>query len=168
MSSPKWWSFCLGINASTGHEWLYRYHAHSIISAILLFPVFSSLPLSPSAVNPLRPRQNRRHFADDIFKSIFLNENVWIPIKISMKFVSKGPINKIPALVQIMAWRRPGDKPLSEPMMVSLTTHICVTRPQWVKVIPKDMGEMDICLNKTKHSKAKTCFLGCFINDLVE
>ena len=39
----------------------------------------------------------------------------------------------IPALVQIMAWRRPGDKPLSEPMMVSLLTHICVTRPQWVK-----------------------------------
>ena len=32
-----------------------------------------------------------------------------------------------------MAWRRPGDKPLSEPMMVSLLTHICVTRPQWVK-----------------------------------
>ena len=31
-----------------------------------------------------------------------------------------------------MAWRRPGDKPLSEPMMVSLPTHICVTRPQWV------------------------------------
>ena len=32
-----------------------------------------------------------------------------------------------------MAWRRPGDKPLSEPMMVRLPTHICVTRPQWVK-----------------------------------
>ena len=31
-----------------------------------------------------------------------------------------------------MAWRRPGDKPLSEPMMVKLLTHICVTRPQWV------------------------------------
>ena len=63
---------------------------------------------------------------------MFLNENVWIPIKISMKFVPKCPINNIPALVQIMAWRRPGDKPLSEPMMVSLTTHICVIRPQWV------------------------------------
>ena len=50
----------------------------------------------------------------------------------SLKFVPKGPINKIPALVQIMAWRRPGDKPLSEPMMVRLLTHICVTRPQWV------------------------------------
>ena len=86
-----------------------------------------------NSVNTLRPRQNGRHFADDIFKCIFLNENVWIPIKISMKFVPKGPINNIPALVQIMAWRRPGDKPLSEPMMASLTTHICVTRPQWVK-----------------------------------
>ena len=37
-----------------------------------------------------------------------------------------------PTLVQIMAWRRPGDKPLSEPMMIGLPTHICVTRPQWV------------------------------------
>ena len=41
-----------------------------------------------------------------------------------MKFVPKGSINNIPALVQIMAWRRSGDKPLSEPMMVSLQTHI--------------------------------------------
>ena len=32
-----------------------------------------------------------------------------------------------------MAWRRPGNKPLSEPRMISLPTHICVTRPQWVK-----------------------------------
>ena len=82
--------------------------------------------------NTLRPRQNGRHFADDIFKRIFFNENVWISIKISLKFVPKGPINKIPALVQVMAWRRSGDKPLSEPMMVSLLTHICVTQPQWV------------------------------------
>ena len=83
-------------------------------------------------VNTLRPRQNGRHFADDTFKRIFLNENVGISIKISLKFVHKGPINNIPALVQIMAWRRPGDKPLSESMMVSLLTHICVARPQWV------------------------------------
>ena len=57
-------------------------------------------------VNTLRPRQNGRHFADDIFKYNFLNENFWIPVKISLKFVPKGPINIIPALVQIMAWRR--------------------------------------------------------------
>ena len=30
-----------------------------------------------------------------------------------------------------MAWRRSGDKPLFEPMMVSLLTHISVTRPRW-------------------------------------
>ena len=83
-------------------------------------------------LNTLRPRQNGRHFTDDIFKCIFLNESVWIPIKISLKFVPRGPINNIQALVQIMAWRRPGDKPLSEAMTVSLPTHICVTRPQWV------------------------------------
>ena len=86
-----------------------------------------------SAINTLRPRENGRHFEDDIFKCIFVNENLWMPIKISLKFVPKGPINNIPALVQTMAWRRPGDKPLSEPMMVRLPTHICVTRPQWVK-----------------------------------
>ena len=72
--------------------------------------------------------KNGRRFADDIFKSILLKENVSIAIKISLKFVPKGPINNIPTLVQIMAWRRPGDKPLSEPMMVSLPKHICVTR----------------------------------------
>ena len=66
--------------------------------------------------NTLCPRQNGHHFSD-IFKCIFLNENVWISIEISLKFVHKGPITDIPALGQIMAWRRPGDKPLSEPMM---------------------------------------------------
>ena len=85
-----------------------------------------------TVINTLRPRQNGRRFADDTFRRIFLNENVGISIEISLKFVAKGPINNNPALVQIMAWRRSGDKPLSEPMVVSLLTHICVTRPQWV------------------------------------
>ena len=74
--------------------------------------------------------------ADDILKCIFLNENAWIPIMISLKFVPKDPINNIPALVQIMAWCRPGDKPLSEVMMISLLMHICVTRPQWSEGYP--------------------------------
>ena len=84
----------------------------------------------PSCVNTLRLRQNGRRIADDTFKRIFLNETIIISIKISLKFVSKGPIDNIPALVQIMAWRRLGDKPLSEPMAISLLTHICVTQPQ--------------------------------------
>ena len=78
----------------------------------------------------LRPRQNGWHCPDGIFKCMFGKENVWILIKISLKFVPKGPINNIPALFQIMAWCRSSDKPLSEPMMVSLPTHICVTLPQ--------------------------------------
>ena len=85
-------------------------------------------------INTLRPRQDGCRFPNDIFKCIFFNQNLLILIKISLKFVPKVQINNIPALVQIMAWRRPGDKPLSGPVMVSLLTHICVTRPQWVNV----------------------------------
>ena len=57
-------------------------------------------------VNTLRPRQDGRYFADDVFA------------------------DNIPALVQMMDWRRPGDKPLSDPMFVFVPTHICVTRRQ--------------------------------------
>ena len=79
-------------------------------------------------ITTLRPRQNWRHFTDDIFKCNFLNENAWILIKIPLNFVPKGLINNIPVLVQIMAWRHSGDKPLSEPMIFSLRTGPqCVT-----------------------------------------
>ena len=94
---------------------------------------YNMTAVNSTNVNTLRPRQNGRHFADDTFKRMFLNEDVRISIRNSPKFVPKGPTNNIPALVQIMAWHRPGDKPLSEPMMIRLSTHICVTRPQWVK-----------------------------------
>ena len=58
-------------------------------------------------IDSLRPRQNCRHFADDSFKCIFLNENVWIAFKISLKFIPKFRIKNIPTLVKIMAWRQP-------------------------------------------------------------
>ena len=85
--------------------------------------------------NTLTPGQHGRHFAD-IFKCMFLNENIWIPIKFHWSvFLSVWLTICSPAFVQIMAWRRSGDKPLSEPMMVSILTRICVTRPQWVKIL---------------------------------
>ena len=87
-----------------------------------------------NAFNTLRPGQNGRHFPDDIFKCLFLNENASVSIEISLKFGPKGPINNISALVQIMDWHRLSDKPLSELMMVSLLTLICVTRLQWVRI----------------------------------
>ena len=103
--------------------------------------------LSLKMFNTLRPRHSGRHFAEDPFKHIFMNENVRISISISLKFVPEGPINNIPALVQIMAWRRPGNKPLSEPMMVNLLTHICVTRPQWVNSLAS--GDMAVVCHRT-------------------
>ena len=109
--------------------WLSNYIRNNTVDAITYWCLWCLILHTSS--NTLRPRHNGRHFADDIFKWIFLNENIWIPIKISLKFVPQGSINNIPSLVQIMAWRRPGYKPLSEPMMVRLPTHICVTRPQW-------------------------------------
>ena len=101
-----------------------------------------SLP-EPILTQILRLRRNDRHFAGDIFKFMFLYENIWISIKISLKFVPKGPINNIPTLVQIMAWCRSGDKPLSEPVMESLLTHICVTPPQWVHKLHISMPRND-------------------------
>ena len=77
-------------------------------------------------INSFRPRQHGRRFADDTFKCIFLAENVIIVIETSLKFVPNDLINNIPALVEIMAWRRPGDKPLPQLMVIRLS------RPQWV------------------------------------
>ena len=59
--------------------------------------------------------------ADDLFKCIFLNENDRIQIQISLKCVARCPVDNKPALVQVMAWRRIGDKPLLELMMTQFT-----------------------------------------------
>ena len=56
--------------------------------------------------------------ADDIFKCIFLNETDKIGIHISLKLVPKSLVDNKPALVQVMAWCRTGNKPLPEPMMI--------------------------------------------------
>ena len=47
----------------------------------------------------MSPEQNGRHFADDIFRCILVNEKFSILIEISLKFVPKGPIYNSPALV---------------------------------------------------------------------
>ena len=59
--------------------------------------------------------------ADSNLKCNFLNENDRISIRISLKFVSRGPIDNKPALVQVMAWLRTGHKPLPEPMLTQFT-----------------------------------------------
>ena len=136
---------------------------------LMVWRMFGAKPV----LNTLRPRQNGRRFADDTFKRIFVNENVRISIKISLNFVPKGPINNIPALVQIMAWRRSGDKPLSESMMVSLLTHICVTRPQWVKTVltyrqpdPNGTHVSELWIIIHTHLLSIKCILKCHLQNL--
>ena len=73
------------------------------------------------AMNSSPAEQNVRHFADDSFNRISLNENVRISIQFSLKFVLKGPIEHNSALVQVMAWRQTGDEPLLEPRLTQLT-----------------------------------------------
>ena len=47
-----------------------------------------------------------------------MKENLCTLIKISLKLVPKGLIDNNPAMVQIMPWRRIGDRPFSEPMLI--------------------------------------------------
>ena len=79
----------------------------------------------PGALTLTSPGQNGHHFDrlhfQQIFESIFLNENNKILIKISLKLVPRSPIDNNPALVQVMAWHQIGAKPLSEPMMIQFT-----------------------------------------------
>ena len=88
--------------------------------------------LISSLFNALGLWQHGCHFANNVLKCILLNENVWILLNISLKFVPNNQINNIPALVHI--WLG-ANQAISnyEPMMVSLPRHICFTQPQWVK-----------------------------------
>ena len=83
-------------------------------------------------LNSFPPRSKWPPFWEKTFSNDLLEWNDRNAIQICLKLVPSGPVNNIEALIRIMAWRRPGDKPLSKPMMVSLPTHICVTWPQWV------------------------------------
>ena len=123
----------------SGRLYYHYYHISLLLShvckhGLITHGMYTSNPYHCKMINTLRLRQNCRHFADDIFKCIFLNEKAWILLMMSLKFVPQVWINSIRALVQIMARHRPGDKPLSEPMVISLPTHICVNQSQWVNI----------------------------------
>ena len=88
------------------HDYRQKYKVYNLVSTGQLVK-FNSSP----------PGQNGHRFPDDIFRCIFMNEKFCILITISLKFAPQGPINNNPALIYIMAWRRIGNKPLSEPML---------------------------------------------------
>ena len=102
--------------------WLHHWNPNQTKENFYEISIMSSYSLCkmgprPQCINTFRPTKNGRYLPDDIFKCISLKEDVWISIKISLKFVREVPIDNIPVLVQIMAWRQSGDKSLSESMM---------------------------------------------------
>ena len=94
-------------------------------------------------INTLIPRQNCRHFS---WKWKYENSDK----KFHWIFVPTSEIDIIPSLVQIMAWCWQSDKPLSELILISLLTHVCVTRPQWFKgvantLLPRPRADYSGC-----------------------
>ena len=124
-TNTVWWvtaGYCRGITdgvmpapliATDGYQEAAPWHCIWYILRIYL-----SWILKHWGRNTMAPFTRRR------FQMQSLEWQLWILIVISLKFVSHGPNNNIPALVQIMACRR-------LPMMVSLLTHKCFTRHQW-------------------------------------
>ena len=85
------------------------------------FKCMSTKQLIATINNSSSPGQNGRYFGRRQFQMHFLNENDRIPIRISLNFVPRSPIDNNPALVQVMAWRRTGAKPLPELMLTQFT-----------------------------------------------
>ena len=100
---------------------LYWYPLNSLRLLYWYPPPHSGQVTALHLINSSPPGQNGCQFADNSFKRIFTNEKFFISIRIWLKFVPKGPIDNKPALVQVMAWRLTGDKPLPEPMLTQFT-----------------------------------------------
>ena len=123
ISPGKCRSFCLGLNVLTGEQYI----------------VMTSSPILPllSTANTLKPEQYVRHFADYIFKWIFLNEYFLISSKTSLTFVSNAAINNS-FLVQIIDSHRtdakllPELKPLAWPIS---QPNMYATQPQFANYV---------------------------------
>ena len=106
------------------HRWLvFFFHKRPVTQNMYAFDdVIMSRNISDSAplgthcyhFNTSPSEQNCHHFTDDIVSCIFMDKKIRILIQISLNFVPTGPINNKPALVQVMAWHRTGDRPLFE------------------------------------------------------
>ena len=87
---------------------------------------------------------SRRHFSN----YIFLNVNVWISIAISLKFGPKGPIDKKPAWFKWWLGAEQVTSHYLNQWWLSLLTHICITRPQWVNRISNHW-----CMTLSTHAR---------------
>ena len=118
------------------HQCIIRLLSTKKFSCIeICFCVFIEISLASHYIHGLTYwcRDKMATISQTTLSNVFLWMKLRILITISLKFVAKDSINNTLSLVQIMAWRRPGDKPLSVPLMARLLMHICFSRPQWVK-----------------------------------
>ena len=160
MDAFLWLSFHTAVRANKNNQvdrWTDKYYSITPAQSC----VMSQHTDAETTWPPFSRRHSQMHFLEWKY--------IWISLTISLKIVPNGPINNILALVQIMAWRRPGDKPLSEPMMDRLPTHICVTRPQWVNKFIHRWNNNYITEKKKKLKKKKinwNIYWACHTQDL--
>ena len=109
---------------------------------------YSDIAWTPWYLNMLRLGQNGHHFADDTFKRIFLNENAKIWIKISLKFVPKGPSNNIPALVHLMAWRRLGENGMTRAFHIILHCSTKISLNYIYNLLKRELQKSPKCTSK--------------------
>ena len=100
-------------------KFVIRFGAHKLRLGFMLPLAHIYYRDQDECINTFRPRQNGQHFKDDILDAFSWMKS--LVFKMSLKYVPKGPIYKNQAVVQIMAWRRIGDKPLSELMLTRFT-----------------------------------------------
>ena len=98
------------------------------MQCVITFPYYKGNPFQSKG--PQIKKQSRESITINTVMQLIEAETKWPHFR--RRHFQHFPIKNIPSLVQIMACCRPGNKPLSEPMMVRLRTYKCVTQPQWV------------------------------------
>ena len=139
----------LKLNQASKYVYIIRIAFNCIGFWYGLLPTDYSYPLTPSQCQQNSSSGHEKQMYQR--SNILVTRKIWSPFRIQhfqMHFLEWKCVNSdkdfteiclqwaiIPALVQIMAWCCPGDKPLSGRMMVRLQTHICITQPQWVNAL---------------------------------
>ena len=139
-----------------------------------VFQYINSVSRQRVNLNTLRLKQNGRHFADDTFQCISMNENVWIFIKTSLQFVPKGQTDNKSALIQVMACHCKGNKPLLEPMLTKIYADMAplghselahrVLKKWFSKQSPeKNVRNLDDILKYISLNEINTVFKICYV-----
>ena len=114
---------------------LYKFCYQGQMTALILINFFWSTKWISLFLNQLfdtlRPRPNGQYFVDDIFKGISWNENVWIVVDISLKFIREGPTDNKSSLVRKMTRHRQVSGHYLNQWWSRLPMGICVAQPRY-------------------------------------